>query len=44
VTVSSLLGKHRAKVISFVRFEAGEGIEKETEDFVAAVMSQVKNG
>jgi elongation factor Ts len=44
VTVASLLSKHRAKVISFVRFEVGEGIEKEKEDFVEAVMSQVNNG
>jgi elongation factor Ts len=39
--VSNLLNKHRAKVISFTRFEVGEGIEKETEDFVEAVMAQV---
>jgi elongation factor Ts len=44
VMVSNLLGKHRAKVVSFTRFEVGEGIEKETEDFVAAVMSQVHGG
>jgi len=42
VTVADLLNKHRAKVIGFTRFEVGEGIEKETEDFVAAVMSQVQ--
>lgn len=41
-TVASLLSKNRSKVVSFVRFEVGEGIEKETEDFVEAVMSQVK--
>lgn len=41
-TVSSLLNKSRAKVISFTRFEVGEGIEKEAEDFVEAVMSQVQ--
>jgi elongation factor Ts len=44
VTISSLLAKNRAKVISFSRFEVGEGIEKEKEDFVEAVMSQVNNG
>ncbi len=43
VVVSSLLGKNRAKVSSFTRFEVGEGIEKETEDFVEAVMAQVKS-
>ncbi len=42
--VSALLGKNRAKVISFVRFEVGEGIEKISEDFVEAVMSQVQGG
>lgn len=43
VTVASLLAKNRAKVISFARFEVGEGIEKEKEDFVEAVMAQVKS-
>lgn len=41
VLVSSLLNKSRAKVLSFTRFEVGEGIEKTTEDFVEAVMAQV---
>ncbi|HSW92892.1 MAG TPA: translation elongation factor Ts [Gammaproteobacteria bacterium] len=41
ILVASLLNKHRAKVISFTRFEVGEGIEKESEDFVEAVMAQV---
>lgn len=41
VMVSNLLGKNRAKVVSFTRFEVGEGIEKESEDFVEAVMAQV---
>jgi len=44
VTVGSLLSKHRAKVVTFARFEVGEGIEKVTEDFVEAVMAQVNNG
>lgn len=44
VIISNLLNKHRAKVISFVRFEVGEGIEKEAEDFVEAVMAQVHGG
>lgn len=44
VVVSNLLGKNRAKVVSFVRFEVGEGIEKESEDFVEAVMAQVHGG
>lgn len=41
VMVSNLLGKNRAKVIAFTRFEVGEGIEKEEENFVEAVMAQV---
>lgn len=44
VTVGSLLSKHRAKVLAFHRFEVGEGIEKVTEDFKEAVMSQVQQG
>jgi elongation factor Ts len=44
LTIAALLQKHRAKVLSFVRFEVGEGIEKEKEDFVEAVMAQVNNG
>lgn len=42
VTVASLLNKNRAKVIAFTRYEVGEGIEKVSEDFVGAVMSQVQ--
>jgi elongation factor Ts len=41
-TVANLLTKNRAKVLSFTRFEVGEGIEKETEDFVEAVMAQIQ--
>ncbi len=44
VTVGSLLNKHRAKVLAFHRFEVGEGIEKISEDFKEAVMSQVQQG
>ncbi|MBA3660891.1 MAG: elongation factor Ts [Gammaproteobacteria bacterium] len=42
ITVGSLLNKARAKVIAFHRFEVGEGIEKTTEDFKEAVMSQMQ--
>ncbi len=42
MTVQSLLNKHRAKVLSFTRYEVGEGIEKEKEDFVEAVRSQIQ--
>lgn len=41
-TVGSLLNKHRAKVLAFYRYEVGEGIEKASEDFAEAVMSQVQ--
>lgn len=44
VTVSSLLSKHRAKVLAFHRYEVGEGIDKPTEDFKETVMSQVQGG
>ena len=40
--VSQLLKQHNAEVLSFVRFEVGEGIEKKEDDFVAEVMSQVR--
>lgn len=44
VTIGSLLNKNRAKVLAFYRFEVGEGIEKISEDFKEAVMSQVQGG
>jgi elongation factor Ts len=43
-TVGNLLNKHRAKVLSFYRYEVGEGIEKVSEDFAEAVMSQIQGG
>ncbi len=39
--VANLLKENNANVVSFVRFEVGEGIEKKTEDFAAEVMAQV---
>ena len=42
VTVSKLLTDAGASVISFVRFEVGEGIEKEEVDFADEVAAQVK--
>lgn len=39
--VGDLLKAQQIKVKSFVRFEVGEGIEKETKDFAEEVMSQV---
>ena len=41
-TVEKLLKQAGAKVVAFVRFEVGAGIEKKQEDFVAEVMAQVK--
>jgi elongation factor Ts len=42
VTVEQLLKSNNAKVLSFVRFEVGEGIDKKEEDFAAEVMAQVR--
>jgi len=41
-TVEKLLKKSGAKVLKFVRYEVGEGIEKKQDDFVNEVMEQVK--
>ena len=38
--VRDLLKEAGAKVVRFVRYELGEGIEKETVDFAAEVMAQ----
>jgi elongation factor Ts len=43
ISVGQLLENAGAKVISFVRFSVGEGIEKPTENFAEAVMAQVKD-
>lgn len=40
--VSQLLKEKNADVISFTRFEVGEGIEKIEDNFVAEVMAQVR--
>ncbi len=42
ITVEKLLKKAGAKVVQFVRYEVGEGIEKKQDDFVGEVMAQVK--
>lgn len=44
MTVSQLIKQHSARVISFCRYEVGEGIEKKTENFAEEVMAQVKSG
>lgn len=40
--VGQLLKECSAEVISFVRYEVGEGIEKKEDNFVAEVMAQVR--
>jgi len=40
-TVEQLLKASGAEVVSFMRYEVGEGIEKVEEDFAAEVMAQV---
>ena len=41
-TVEKLVKKAGAKVLRFVRYEVGAGIEKKQDDFVGEVMAQVK--
>jgi elongation factor Ts len=43
ITVEKLLKKAGAKVVQFVRYEVGAGIEKRQDDFVGEVMAQVKS-
>ena len=43
VTVEKLLKKSGARVVEFVRYEVGAGIEKKQDDFVNEVMQQVKS-
>jgi elongation factor Ts len=43
-TVGSLLQQANCKVLAFVRFEVGEGIEKQIEDFAQAVRAQISGG
>jgi len=42
MTVEKLVSSRNAKVISFQRFEVGEGIEKKQENFAEEVMAQIK--
>jgi elongation factor Ts len=44
VTVGKLLKDKGASVVSFIRLEVGEGIEKEESDFAAEVMQAAKGG
>jgi elongation factor Ts len=41
-SVGALLKENGAKVNRFVRFEVGEGIEKDETDFASEVMAQVQ--
>jgi elongation factor Ts len=43
ITVEKLLKKSAARVVEFVRYEVGAGIEKKQDDFVGEVMAQVKS-
>ena len=40
-TIGALLKQSDADVVSFLRFEVGEGIEKEEDDFAAEVAAQL---
>ncbi|MDD3382944.1 MAG: translation elongation factor Ts [Bacilli bacterium] len=40
-TVGEYVKSNRSSIISFIRLEVGEGIEKKQDDFVAEVMSQL---
>ena len=42
ITIGQLLKKHNNKILSFYRFEVGEGIEKKDENFADEVMAQIK--
>lgn len=41
-TINALLTEANAKVLSFIRFEVGEGVEKKTGNFADEVMAQVR--
>ncbi|MCK4608023.1 MAG: elongation factor Ts [Gammaproteobacteria bacterium] len=41
ITVGELLAQQKNKVVDFIRFEVGEGIEKEITDFATEVQAQV---
>src|SRR5580698_2842154 len=43
ITVEKLLKKSGARVVQFVRYEVGAGIERKQDDFVGEVMAQVKS-
>ena len=41
-TVGKLIKSNNNEVVSFVRFEVGEGIEKKEDNFVEEVMAQAQ--
>ena len=41
-TVGQVLKEHNAKVLAFVRYQVGEGIEKRKDDFASEVMKEAK--
>ena len=41
-TINDLLKDSNASIVSFTRFEVGEGIEVEKVDFASEVMSQIE--
>ncbi|MDP1604713.1 MAG: translation elongation factor Ts [Legionella sp.] len=43
IKVGQLLKEKNAEVVSFLRFEVGEGIEKKEDNFVEEVMAQVRD-
>ena len=40
--VANFLKDNKVELVSFVRFQTGEGIEKREENFAEEVMSQIK--
>jgi elongation factor Ts len=44
VKIGKLVKDAGSEILSFIRFEVGEGIEKKTEDFAAEVAAQLKGG
>ena len=42
ITVGTYLSNNNSKLVSMIRYEVGEGIEKRKDDFVSEVMEQMK--
>ncbi len=42
ITVLQYTKEHNCQVVSFIRFEVGEGLEKKTDNFAEEVMAQVR--